>query len=169
RRTAQVEIAVVCEIHRRGLIRLGGVFQLQFVGVGESVSYRDRQVPRKTFIAVGAQVAEANRGGVGRRHRLSFPDDAVQALFSAVQAIRRIVNLQRVLFSVQRELTFGNPVGDSPDGGSNPGMSSHVALKLVESQDDVGRFSGAVGNPKLGEGRSVGDDLGDGAGGILQR
>src|SRR5260370_9314338 len=82
--------------------------------------------------------------------------------------VRRIVALQRVLLSAERELTLGSPVGDSATRGSEPGMNSHVAFELVETQDDVRRFSGAVRNPELGERRPVGDDLGDGAGGILQ-
>ena len=64
-----------------------------------------------------------------------------------MQAVRRIVNLQRILLTIEGELSVRNAIRYPSDGGSEPGMLPQIALKVVETQRDIPRHCGAIRHP----------------------
>ena len=165
---AEIEIAVIGHIDRGRFVGLGRVFNLQFVAVGQAVDDRDLEVAGEAFVAIGAVIAEADRRAVFFMKRFGLPRHMAQILRPAVQAVWRIVDLQGILFPVERELGFRDAVRHSANRRSEPRGLTEVALDLVEAEYHIAELSGPVRDPQFGQGRAIGNDLRDGAFRILQ-
>src|SRR5215472_18003262 len=98
--------------------------------------------------------------------RLGLPHDAAEILQAAVQIVGRIVDLERILLAVQRESALGDAVGNATYQRSEPGGIPDIGFKLIKTQHHVSRLAGAIGDPELGDGGTVGDDPRDRTGGV---
>ena len=110
----QIEIGVVREIDGRGLVGRGFVFDAELVLVGEGVGDLRGERARIALFAVGAGVGEDDAFAGGGLERLALPDDLVEAaLDAAVERVGRVVDGERVVLAVERELAGGDPIRDA--------------------------------------------------------
>ena len=67
--------------------------------------------------------------------------------------VRLIVDRERVLLPLQRELPLGDAIGDAADGAAEVlVLVGLIAGDVVEAEDDIGELAGLVGDVDLGDG-----------------
>jgi hypothetical protein len=94
-RSGEVEVAVLREIDRRGLVRRRGVLHDELVVLREGVG--DARVERAgiTFVAGGADVREDDTGAAVAIEGLGLPHHLVEPLDAAVQVVRPLLVARR--------------------------------------------------------------------------
>ena len=114
---AEVEVGVVGEVHRGGLVRGGLVIDAQFVLISKSVGHLHAEIAGVPFLAIRTGKAEGHGLRVGGG--FSFPNLLAQRLVAtAVQMVGIIVSRQCVLFTIERKLALGDAVADAACGAA---------------------------------------------------
>lgn len=119
----QVEIAVLREIGRRGLVGGGEVFEDHFVLVGERVRHPRPERARIAFLAVWARVRQDQSDAVRVLEGLRVPDHLVEAAEAAMEVIGTVVLRECVGLAIQREPPARDPIGVSADDRAEYGDS----------------------------------------------
>ena len=111
----EVEISMVCQVHRCVRIGKDTVCQRQHILVCQRICDGYDGVSRISLISVRAQKYEGDSV-----FRLFFrvPETRVIVIQTTVQVVRAIVHRQGILFSVQGELSFRGAVCDPAHNGS---------------------------------------------------
>ena len=118
----QVEEAVVGQVDYRSLVGSGSVFDYQSVCfVLQAIGHFYFQVAGEAFFAVGRCVVEDDGCRIGL---YSIPYACVEACGTTVQGVGAVVDGQLVFFAIQGELSFGNSVAVSSDGGVQEGFGT---------------------------------------------
>lgn len=141
----EVEVGVVREVDRRGLVRRGGVLDLQLVAVCQGVDDLDRQVAGITLFAVGAGVRQGHLKPRLLDRPPCLPDGLVESPDAAMQVVFPIVDGKRVGRAVEGEPALGDAVAVAADQCPEIRVSRQVVLQPVESQNDVGIAAVAIG------------------------
>jgi hypothetical protein len=72
--------------------------------------------------------------------------------------VRSVVDSERVLFAVQRELASGNSIGEATGYRTEVRVPIFVGLEGIETQHDVRDTSLTIGNEKRSNNPTPGDD-----------
>jgi hypothetical protein len=123
----QVPVGVVRDVDDSGFVGCGGVIEAEHVVIGEGVDDGGGERAGITFLAVGADVGETDRGALFAADDLGFPDDFVEASEPAVEVVGAVVGGQRVCPAVEGESAPGDAVGIAPDRGAEIGMAVKVS------------------------------------------
>jgi len=86
-----------------------------------------------------------------------------------MQVIRRAIGRQRIGQTVEREPPVRDAIGDTTEHRAEVERRSLVVGETVVAEYDVGEFAIAIGDPQLGECRTVLGDFRDGAGRVDDR
>jgi integrase len=108
--SGQIEVSVLREVNRRGLVGRGFVVKNELILIGERIGYLDIHISRVSFLAIFAEVGEDQSHAVRILEGFSFPHDLVESVVPAVQGVRAIVGCERVMHSFQREPRTGNTI-----------------------------------------------------------
>ena len=139
--TLQIEVSVLGEVHRRGLIRARFVFDLPFISIGEPVGDADLQIARIAFIAMRAEMAEAHTLRVITAQAFRLPHRFVEALQAAMKragnACRMVVGGECVSLPVQCEAGMGDTVGIAPGHSAMKRRVAQIILQRVVAQHHV--------------------------------
>lgn len=90
--------------------------------------------------------------------RLSRPELPVEAVETAVQAVRALVAGEPVADPVQRELAARDAVGESPDDSPEVRIRPDVAAQVAETEDHVSQLTPAVRRLEALDDAAVGQD-----------
>ncbi len=157
--TGQVEVGVMGQVDRRGLVGLGPIADDQLVGVGELVDDPDVKVAGIALLPIGTLVGAKEHGGPGPLDGLDLPVSLIESLDTTVQVVSAIVLRQGVLLVADLELTARDPVRDPAGGGAKIGMARQVAFEGIEAKHHILELPIAAGNMQLRQQRTVGHDL----------
>jgi len=155
----QVPIGVIGEVHRGGLVALGGVLHLEAVVGGQLVGDRAGQRAGIALVAVGAREGKLHAHALFALMRLGLPHGLIETLDAAVQVVGTVVHGQRVFGAAERELALGDPVGVAADDRSEIGMASQVAVERIEGERNDVELAVAVGRFDGRQRGAVGHDL----------
>src|SRR5712671_6034315 len=103
------------QVDRRGFVGGRLILDDQFVRIGERVRDGRGQIAGISFFTVRALVAESNANSVCGTNLLRFPDFLVEAVDATMNVIRTVVGGERIVLSIESELSSGNAVGIASD------------------------------------------------------
>ena len=169
--TAQVEVAVIGEIHGCRLVGRGDIVDADFVLVSQLIGHGDIELAGVTFFAIRAGVPEDHAGALFVLERFGGPDDLAEVPGGApVQVVRPVVDRQLVVFALEGELPLGDSVGDAAGGTAEVLVPfALVSGDVVEAEDHICELALLVGNLQLGESGSARDQAGDHPGLVAKR
>ena len=164
----QVEIGVVGQVHRRGLIGHRVESNTQFVIVAQLVDGGDFRGAGITLVASDAQVSQDQAHRFRRVEGFGFPQLAVEAIGAAVQVIDAVVHVQLVGHAVQREAAIGDAVAIAANQRAEVMRLAEVGFSIVEAVADISQHAVAVRHVQFGDHAAKVADPGDHAVGVGQ-
>ena len=105
----KVDINVVCEVHNRGVVCFRGHDKLKGIVLSPGVMCNNLKITRIPGFPIGSKIHKLN----GIALYAAVPHLFMESGGAAVQMVGTVIDGQRVLHAVKRELTFGNAVGIS--------------------------------------------------------
>lgn len=156
----QVEIGMIGQVHRGGLIRGCGVTDGQFVLSVERIGCFDGKIAGKTLLAVGADPRKLDFNAVSLLPSRGVPDEFVEPFASAMQAVASMIVLRDATgFAVERERASVDAVCNPSDGAAKVGKVDQIIFQPVESEGDFVRFAVSIRSLKLGDQRAEADEF----------
>src|SRR5579859_109146 len=139
---------MVGQVQNRVFVCGGRILDVEFVAVGgQGKGHVYGQVPGIAFFSIFTYVVQREVLSFAVRRVLRRPDSLVKSLQPAMQRVRAVVDRHVVHLAVQRELTFGDAIRVTSDGGAEIRIGFlQVAVEIVESEDDIFYVPGEVGN-----------------------
>ena len=113
--TGKVEVGMIGQIDDRGLIRSGGIINLQFVLAGYGVNHLGGEIAGITLFAVGAEVSQFKRI---TGNFLGCLQSFVKSRSAAMKTVVAVVAWQGVINAVQAEPAVRDAVGEAADNGA---------------------------------------------------
>ncbi len=164
----QVEVRVVGQVDRRGLVGDGVESDTQFVIVAQFVYRGGFQVARVALVAVRAQVAEDQAGRLRRGEGFGLPQAAMKAIGAAMQVVDAVVQVQLMGFAVQREAAVGDAVAVAANQRAEIIRVAHVGRDVVIAEHHIGHDAVAVRHVELRDDAAQVADFCDHAVGVGQ-
>ena len=158
--TGEVEVGVLCQVDRSGLVRGGVVVDDDLVVIGERVAHFDLEVAGVAFLPVLGKVAEFHPAETVAGDGFGIPDDFVKTDYSAMKVVDPVVGGETVFLPIDGEFAFGNAVAVAADHGTEVRFvhGVDVVFNTAVAQGDVFHLAIAVGNDDGGDdGTIVGD------------
>ncbi len=154
---SEVEVRVLRQVDRRGLVGRRLVVEPQRVVVGQGVGDLGLQRARVAHVAVRAGVREHHAHRVGTLEGLGLPVGLVETLWSAVQVVLAVVLRQRVGRAVDGERPLADAVAVAADDGAEEWRLVEVTLEVVVAEHDVTELPCLVGHLQRRDDAAVGD------------
>ena len=145
-RTGKVEIGMMREVQHGRLVCRCGVVDPQFIRIGERVHNAGFQIPRIPFLPVVAQVGERKHGLRCGGGFIDVPDHLVKPFQPPVERVGAVIDVKRILFPVQREPGFADPVPVPSHDCSEIRFPCQVRRERIVPEDDVARLLRSVGD-----------------------
>ena len=157
---AEVEVGVLREVDRRGLVRRRLVLEDDLVVVGEEVGDGGGEGAGEALLAVRAHAREHDALAALVGERLGVPDHLVEPDVAAVERVRPVVRRQLVGLAVELELGPADPIPVPADDGAEVRVGlavgvGGVARDRVEAEDDVVEVAVGIGDEERGEDAAV--------------
>ncbi|GBL30134.1 aldose 1-epimerase [Opitutia bacterium] len=131
----EVEERMVRQVAERGGVRRRLEAEADLVTVrGHQVGHVHGQRARVVLLARGADIGEADAGGVAFADGLAGPDAAVEAGHAAVEVLAVVVARDLEGPAVDGEAAVGDPVRVAADGAAEVRVLLHVAAEVVVPQ-----------------------------------
>ena len=97
----QVEIRMVGQVDRSGLIGGRLIIDPEFIVIGERIGDVDVEISWVSFFSVGAQVVEFDGDSIGGFDFSGVPDAFVETFIAAMQVVGAIICGESILFSIE--------------------------------------------------------------------
>src|SRR5262249_4916707 len=151
------EVAVVCEVDGRGLVGRCRVVENELIPCRERVGHARVHSAWIALLTIGARICERHAASIVLLERLSLPDDAIEALYTAVQVIRTVVDGDLERRPVNRESSSGDAIAIAADDRSEISPLSQIVVETVEPQHDVVDAAAAIRRADGHDGRAEAD------------
>ncbi len=154
----QVPIGMVGDVRDRRPVGRRDIFDAEVVLIIERIDRIDRHRAGIALVAVGADIAQRDRGGRPALDRGHFPQDLVETERTAVQRVRAIVDRRLPRLAVELEAPARQPVGEAADGRSEILGLVDIVGEIVIAERDIGLLAVAVGHHHRLQRRAERDD-----------
>ncbi len=144
------------EAHDGGRVARGAARDAQRRAL-ESVRHARLEVAGKAFLAVGAPVAQLDRGIA---ERFAVPRHFVEAPASTVKCVGAVVCGEREVATGQREARAGDAIRVATDDATEARVRAEIVARVVEAERHVGGPAAGVGHAQAHQRRAVAEDRG---------
>ena len=141
---SEVEVRMVGEVAERQLVGCSLVVETNLIVVGQLVAHLNLEGAGEAFFAIGAGIAENESLIVDL---LGIPNDLVESLGAAMQAVGAIVECELIFFATESELGTSDAIAITADGSAEGWLGTiNKTVDAVHAQYDVGKNAIAVGH-----------------------
>ena len=152
---AEVPVGVVHDVDDGRPVGGRRDVEMQRVVVAQRVGHGDVEPAGIALLAVGRDVAQAERRTLRGGHRLRIPYLLVEPLEAAVHVVGRPVRGQLEDLAVELEPGIRDPVADPADDRAEKGMAGQIAGEIGKAEHHVAEPAVTIGHVQLGDDAAV--------------